>query len=343
MHELQQLYFAMSHGVLVNKNGEYYQEDKSYGVDVKLFIVAKYLDHKERLDGMWPSMSKVALGCRVSKKIVVKFEHELMENSRILAPEEILMARSLPIGLGSQSMADEDIFILYLLYWQDPTRSLKSYVYWLFCCTGLIVSSSAVLRWFNHAFPVRGRLCVPNLIPYDKFRLCNMEKAWKYPNHNSKISPEQLKYGYEKSLKGKAIFNKLAWRDVLTRLVPHTMTDPDLRNTYSIIGTCGICTGPTPVRYQITDATVDPDLFLIEIEAAIAKRFLRAGDVLVLDNAANHTGKGNTMLENWLWEEHSVLALFLPARAPEWNSIIRSSSMSLTTLILCQIGLKYMI
>jgi hypothetical protein len=59
----------------------------------------------------------------------------------------------------------------------------------------------------------------------------------------------------------------------------------------------------------------------MEIEAAIAMRFLRVGDVLVLDSAANHTGKGNTMLENWLWEEHLVLVLFLPARAPEWNPI----------------------
>jgi hypothetical protein len=60
---------------------------------------------------------------------------------------------------------------------------------------------------------------------------------------------------------------------------------------------------------------------LCAIEAAIAMRFLRAGDVLVLDNAANHTGKGNTVLEDWLWEDHSVLVLFLPARAPEWNPI----------------------
>ena len=48
---------------------------------------------------------------------------------------------------------------------------------------------------------------------------------------------------------------------------------------------------------------------------------MQAGDVLVLDNAANHTGKGNTVLEDCLWEEHMVLVLFLPARAPEWNPI----------------------
>jgi hypothetical protein len=66
---------------------------------------------------------------------------------------------------------------------------------------------------------------------------------------------------------------------------------------------------------------VDADLFLMEIETAIVKKFLRAGDILVLDNAANHTGKGNTMLKIWLWEEHSVPVLFLPAQAPEWNPI----------------------
>jgi hypothetical protein len=59
----------------------------------------------------------------------------------------------------------------------------------------------------------------------------------------------------------------------------------------------------------------------MEIEATIAKRFLRAGDILVLDNAANHAGKGNTVLENWLWEEHSVLVLFLPTQAMERNPI----------------------
>jgi hypothetical protein len=62
-------------------------------------------------------------------------------------------------------------------------------------------------------------------------------------------------------------------------------------------------------------------LISMEIESAIGMRFLRAGDVLIQDNAANHTGKGNSVLEEWLWQEHMVLALFLPARAPEWNPI----------------------
>jgi len=99
------------------------------------------------------------------------------------------------------------------------------------------------------------------------------------------------------------------------------MTDPDLRNTYSIIGICGISRRSTPVRFRITDATVDAELFAMEIEASISSKFLRAGDVLVLDNAANHSGKENNVLEDWLWEYHRIFALFLPARTPEWNPI----------------------
>ena len=67
-----------------------------------------------------------------------------------------------------------------------------------------------------------------------------------------------------------------------------------------------------PPFAQITDATVDAELFSIEIESAIANRYLRAGDVLILDNAANHKGKGNSVVEEWLWEDHMVLVLFSP-------------------------------
>ena len=58
--ELQQLYFASRHGVLINDNGGYYQRGKTYGLEVKLFVAAKYLDHKERHGGLRPVLTKVA-------------------------------------------------------------------------------------------------------------------------------------------------------------------------------------------------------------------------------------------------------------------------------------------
>jgi len=183
VNELHQLYFAGCHGFLVNSNAGFYQRGKSYGMETKLFVAAKYLDHKERLGGLRPVLTKVAAECHVGWDFVAKIERELEENDRVLTPEEIYLARDNPIGPGSMSMSREDFFVLYMLYRQQPTRSLKSYVYWLFCCTGTIVSESTVSRWFHDAFPIRGRLCMPNLVPYDKFRPRNMEKAWEYLDH----------------------------------------------------------------------------------------------------------------------------------------------------------------
>jgi hypothetical protein len=57
----------------------------------------------------------------------------------------------------------------------------------------------------------------------------------------------RLNYADEKLLKGRDMFNKKARRDVLTGIIPATLTDPDLRNTYSIFGICGISRQSTPV------------------------------------------------------------------------------------------------
>jgi hypothetical protein len=72
-----------------------------------------------------PSLRRVAAECRVGKDFVAKIERELIENDRVLPPEEIYMACVNPIGPGSRSMSGEDFYVLYILYRQQPTRSLK--------------------------------------------------------------------------------------------------------------------------------------------------------------------------------------------------------------------------
>ncbi len=58
---------------------------------------------------MRPVLTKVAVECQVGRDFVAKIEHELMENERVLAPEEIYMARAHPIGPGPRSsMSGED-------------------------------------------------------------------------------------------------------------------------------------------------------------------------------------------------------------------------------------------
>ena len=67
-------------------------------------------------------------------------------------------------------MDEADRFVVFLLYLEDPTRPLSSYVDWLCALTGTIVGKSTISRFFLEAFPHRGGLCKPNLIPYDKWR-----------------------------------------------------------------------------------------------------------------------------------------------------------------------------
>ena len=91
----------------------------------------------------------------------------------------------------------------------------------------------------------------------------------QYLQYLAQFDPVRLKYADEKLLKGRDIFNKKARRDVLTGIIPATLTDPDLCNTYSIIGICGISSQSTPVKWRITKATVDAELFALEIEVQL--------------------------------------------------------------------------
>jgi len=77
---LQQLYFANRHGVSINDKGGYYQRGKAYGLEVKLFVAAKYLDRKERRGGLRPVLNNIGAEFRVTWPFVAKIKRELMEN-----------------------------------------------------------------------------------------------------------------------------------------------------------------------------------------------------------------------------------------------------------------------
>ena len=64
-------------------------------------VATKYLEHNARLGE-----------CRVGRDFAAKIERELMENGRVLPPEEIFMNRDHPIGPGSLSMSSEDFYVL---------------------------------------------------------------------------------------------------------------------------------------------------------------------------------------------------------------------------------------
>ena len=97
------------------------------------------------------------------------------------------------------------------------------------------------------------------------------------------------------------------------------MALPDFTNRYTLTGFCSIDPRTPAVWCSIHESTNDADQFALELEYAIQSRFLLAGDVLVLDNAQIHSGRENSVLEDYLWRNYGIFLLFLPARCPEWN------------------------
>jgi len=264
---------------------------------------------------------EVARKCNVSATTVSKVEKEIVAHGGARDPKEIRKQKAGPVGLCSKELDECDAFVLFRLYLEEPSRSLESYVMWLELYTGTHVSTSTVSRFFNHCFPHKGGLCRPNLVPLDKFRPANIQKAFEYLEIISKFAPHRIKFCDEKHLKGKEVFNRKNRRNVLTGEVPFMPTSSDMTNTYTMFGVCGINPATPAAWCSIHDGINDAEQIGIELENAIQAGAVVAGDILVFDNARVHTGGENTVLEEHLWKNHGVYAVFLPARAPEWNPI----------------------
>jgi hypothetical protein len=312
---------ARDNNVSLNQQGGFYTRGQSYDYNKKLDVAADVRVAVQ--NSAAPNISKLAADNRCSRVFVRKIIEELNTHGRVLRPEESFANREGPVGPGSRSMDEIDQTVLLFLYLEEPSRNLRNYVSMLAQITGTVVSESTVSRFFNHGFSVKGGLCRPNLVPFDKFRPENIERAYEYLEIIATIAPHRLKFGDEKHLKGKEVFNRQVRRNVLDGSIPPMSVPPDFTNTYNLTGFCSIVptmTG-TAVWCSIHESTNDADQFSLELEYAIQSGFLVGGDVLVLDNAAVHTGKENTELEDYLWNTYGIFLIFLPARTPEWNPI----------------------
>ena len=313
--------FAARHGVALNEHSRVYHNGKALPYEQKVTIAAKYLRASTAAEGARPVISSLAKECLVTRATITKVENELFSFGRVLHPKEIRSNRQMPLGPGSVSFNDLDAFVILALYHEEPSRTLRSYALGLFIRTGTNVSESTISRFFNHGFEIKGSLCKPNLIPYDKLRRENMVRAVDYLMTIAKHDRSRIKFGDEKHLKGAELFCRSTRRNVFTGVVPPIMTLSDFRNTYSITGFCGIDMRCSPVRYGVAEGINNAENFAVHIILAVQAGFLLPYDVLVLDRAAIHVGGQNTILADWLWDNFRIFLLLLPARTPEWNPI----------------------
>jgi len=310
---------AIFHAFDFNAHDGAYENGKSYGHEKKI-EVATSLIAAQNARGARPNISAIQKQCRVGWHFVRKVEKELLDYGRVLAPNEKPRHCKYK-GPGSKTLDEFDTWIILQLYLAEPSRCLPSYVRWLKQLIGTEVSESTISRFFKEAFPYSATLRRPNLVPFDKFRPENCMKAIDYLNIIVQIDPRRIKFGDEKSLKGKEVFNRKVRVNPMTGEIPPLYTTSDFRNTYSLTGFCSIDRRSTAVFCSIHDEINTATEFSVQVELAMSSGFFYPGDVMVLDNATIHSGGENSVLEDWLWDRFGVFVLFLPARSPEFNPI----------------------
>jgi len=189
--------WASQHGLKVNEHGRAYLSGSSMSFGQKVQVAAEYAKAKSDNCGSRPNLSALARRCQVSRGLVRKVEADIVSCGRV-----IKKGKDVPVGPGSRSMSGLDMFVIMMLYHEEPSRSLKSYVRGLFDSTGKIVHRSTISRFFSDGFAIKGSLCKPTLIPYDKFRPKILERAMEYLLSISKHDRRRIKVGDEKHLKG---------------------------------------------------------------------------------------------------------------------------------------------
>ena len=317
MNHNEQQDFATASGLEVNANGGFYSKGKRLPIEKKAKVA---MAMSAAMNGDRPyNVSAIAQECKVSRTTVQGVAGELASHGRLLTDKE--RKPDVPTGVGSKTLDVTDEVVLYLLYLNDVSRSTQSYVSNLENLTGNRVSQTTINNWFKTGFPFKASLVNANIVPRDKFRPDNLIKAREYLTILTQLAPERIKFGDEKLLRGSEVYCRKNRRNPFTGEVPANVVPPDFRDTYCIIGFCGIDLSVSPLRFNITKEANNLLPFLMAIEQAITTGFLKQNDIIVLDNAAIHVGGKNSYLGKWLWDNFRIFLLLLPARTPEWNPI----------------------
>jgi len=304
-------------GCNLNVNGGVYKNGEAYNIQKKIEVARKYGSMKEESFGPVSGRS-LAKEAGVSPTFALKIISEV-ESGKILDPSKMVPNRRR--GIGSLTFTEIDEAVLLALRDENPCRLLDGYSRELYRYTGTVASESLICDWFLHRFPCSGGLRKTSMVPIDKFSQDNIQRTHDFVEMIRQVSPERVKFGDEKHLKGSELFTRLVRRCPITGVKEDIVVDSDFRNTYSIIGFCGIDLFTVPFDYYINRELNDAQAFCEAVESSVMKGFLKMWDILVLDNASIHRFREAASLEDWLWDNFRIMLVFLPTRSPEFNPI----------------------
>ena len=135
-------------GAQVNHYGGVYVNGRAHSIRKKTEIRDLYM--LRSLDGLVrPNLSEIAAVCAVSRTCVRQIENEVLGSGTISGPP-VPTGRG---GYGAYSMDLVDYWLVILLYREEPSRTIGSYVNQLALLNGTNVSCSTITRVLTRSFP----------------------------------------------------------------------------------------------------------------------------------------------------------------------------------------------
>jgi transposase len=318
---------------LTNQNGGFYECGRHYGLAKKREVALAFFQLREENPPCDPSVQRVAERAKVGWHYADSVIKELRDNGESLAnlidPAIIHHQKTTNDGEYRCFLSPEEEMFLLSMRAEDGRRPNISYIHQLFLSYGRVVSSSFISLWFHKRFGHSGRFKKPNLVPLDKFKNENIIKYHDYIDKMERL-PDKTKFHFldEKHLVNKDVLANKTRADPLTGYMDAILVSGDFREAYNLLAIIsGNPSKPSPIHYVIGKENGNSTSFAAYIMQLISNRWFEHGDVLVLDNAAIHSGGDAGNVEDYLWDTVvdgrplNVLVIFLPTRSPELNPI----------------------
>ena len=140
-------------------------------------------------------------------------------------------------------------------------------------------------------------------MPLDKFKPANVQKYLEFMEKIDKLD-NRWKYHWvdEKHVVNGDCQSKTVRADPLNGQIREILVDGSFREAYTLIAT--ISANPrksTPTHYHIAQDNGTAAAFTAYVETMISDNWFEPYDVLIMDNAAIHTGGEANILEDFLW------------------------------------------
>ena len=267
----------------------------------------------------YPTVRVLAMLCKVSietaKKII-----DIHKGKQVRTT--VLNENTKTIRYGNVSLELHEEMFLLGQYFSDTGRPLYEYKHNLFLYSGKDVSISTICRWFRRSLPKKSSKKKSSLFPMNKYSPSNILRLQRYVHFVSMLVPERIIFADEKPIRGSNVYMGTDCKCPITGVTPQIRTTLNLKNMYNLMAACKISGEQDEcLFYTLGKVTGNSHTFAQFVTDMIRTNFLQPGDVLVVDNAAIHTGDYCSELPRLLWSQCRVYLLFLPAYSPELNPI----------------------